>query len=845
MATPLKLVVDTTKPGSANDTFILPLDSGSTYDFTVDWGEGAPEVVTNATGGFPNISHTYSGPGVYTLEITENTPIGFPTIRFGYGGDCQKLMEISQWGDSVTWQTMQSSFAGCQNLVITATDESTAVTGGITSFHTAFRDCTSLISFPLIDTSAGIVFENAWVGCSGLLSFPLINTALGTNFIAAWLNCSGLTSFPNLDLSSADLCINTWQGCSGLTTFPLLNLSSVTDVGYAWDGCTALTSFPAVDTSSVTVFVSAWQNCPSMTSFPVLDMRAMLYGSGCFQYTTIPTSTYSSLLIDLAANNPNNTVTFHGGNAQYDAGASSARSTLTTTKSWTITDGGAAPPAPTIEAHPMDIAILEGSTGTFGVSASNADYYKWYSYIGGVTGTFGETGPQLYLDSALRTAQGEYSAVALNGVGSAESDPATLTVNWGPEIIAQPTGANVLMGQPFTLTSGATGQPGVTGLYWLRDGNPAGTGDVYSVLSATGIDGGTYQFVASNGVGPDALSDEVVVSVLMPPTIVVQPVDTTVYVGATGVFTVGVTGSDSISWYSMVGGVTGTFGVTGTILYVLNAQELGQGTYRALALNEAGTTESDAASLAVVTTPSIMDQPLSIFRSLGTTGSFEVTAVGDPDYSVLYQWNHDGSPVSGATGSAYYITTALGTVGEYQVHITNGPSELDSDVATLTTSDVKDVSASINACEFKILFQVAYQGVDKTKIVIPYIGYGNPTVSSAELTIKDYSMDNGVTWLPMTTSSGLTGLAFTPTGTAHTLVWDARTDQGMGVYNTAIRVRFGAVDGAFPTRVATATLFFERVLIDLAAQKSQIPFPDDYAGTPPGDLLVNAPKVTQ
>lgn len=35
-----------------------------------------------------------------------------------------------------------------------------------------------------------------WRNCSSLTSFPLLNTAAGRNFVATWLDCFSLTTFP-------------------------------------------------------------------------------------------------------------------------------------------------------------------------------------------------------------------------------------------------------------------------------------------------------------------------------------------------------------------------------------------------------------------------------------------------------------------------------------------------------------------------------------------------------------------------------------------------------------------------------------------------------------------------
>ena len=58
----------------------------------------------------------------------------------------------------------------------------------------AWRGCSGLTSFPLIDTSSGTNFNHTWRDRTADL--PLIDTSAGTSFFRAWRNCYSLTSFP-------------------------------------------------------------------------------------------------------------------------------------------------------------------------------------------------------------------------------------------------------------------------------------------------------------------------------------------------------------------------------------------------------------------------------------------------------------------------------------------------------------------------------------------------------------------------------------------------------------------------------------------------------------------------
>ncbi|MCK0162234.1 BspA family leucine-rich repeat surface protein, partial [Allomuricauda sp. F6463D] len=82
------------------------------FDFTVDWGDGTIETVTeNNLSGF---SHIYETAGTYTVAIQG----GFPAISLFNN---KKLSSIEQWG-TIAWKSFRQSFAMCMNMEYHATD---------------------------------------------------------------------------------------------------------------------------------------------------------------------------------------------------------------------------------------------------------------------------------------------------------------------------------------------------------------------------------------------------------------------------------------------------------------------------------------------------------------------------------------------------------------------------------------------------------------------------------------------------------------------------------------------------------------------------------------------------
>jgi len=174
---------------SATNQFTIPTStSGITQAFLYDIETSDGQTITSVTG---DRTITFPSAGTYDIFISGS----FPQFYFANTGDKLKLLDIKNFGIYALGSTSQASaFFGCSNMVISATD--VGYFGDVTNFSLAWYNCSSLTSFPLIDTNSGTNFSFAWGGSSSLTSFPLLDTSSGTSFSFAWYNCPILTSFP-------------------------------------------------------------------------------------------------------------------------------------------------------------------------------------------------------------------------------------------------------------------------------------------------------------------------------------------------------------------------------------------------------------------------------------------------------------------------------------------------------------------------------------------------------------------------------------------------------------------------------------------------------------------------
>jgi hypothetical protein len=257
------------------------LRSTGTVDYAVDWDStGGYEESTSNT-----LPHTYTA-GDYDLVVYSDE--AYRPYFNNVTADANQITSVVIGSGANLGTDLTNAWYGASNMTTFTCPFD--VTSSVTSFSLTWYNCSSLTSFPLLNTSSGTSFSSAWRECTNLTSFPLLDTSSGTTFTSAWFGCNSLTSFPLLNTSSGTSFPNAWRGCIGLTSFPLIDTSSGADFGYTWRDCSNLTSFPLLDTSIGTNFNQAWLNCSSLTSFPLIDTSSGTNFGGAWQSCTNLTS---------------------------------------------------------------------------------------------------------------------------------------------------------------------------------------------------------------------------------------------------------------------------------------------------------------------------------------------------------------------------------------------------------------------------------------------------------------------------------------------------------------------------------------------------------------------------
>ena len=190
--------------------------------------------------------------------------------------------------------------------------------------------------------------------------------------------------------------------------------------------------------------------------------------------------------------------------------------------------------------------------------------------------------------------------------------------------------------------------------------------------------------VATNTITVVMTNNKVIVATFgVVPTVIVSPTNQTILAGSN--LTISATASGlaplGLQWQKNLIPVTGA---TNAMYVVSNSAPADAGSYVIVVTKSSGAVTSVVASVTVIGTPTITNQPpaLTVVTN-GHAASFAVGAYGWPN--LAYQWRLNGAKLNGATSAALTVTNAFAAnAGTYTVAITNVYGSVTSTPAVLT-----------------------------------------------------------------------------------------------------------------------------------------------------------------
>ena len=350
---------------TAGETITLPYEVAGTYSGTIDWGDSS-----TSTNSYANRTHTYVGAGTYTISITGVTT-GF---RFANTGSKLNIRTITNWG-TLRLGNSGAYFQGCSNLTLTTVAGTLDLTG-TTDFVQIFGSCGQLTTVNGINswnTAAVTSMYHMFYSCTNFNQALSFNTAAVTNMTGMFQFCSSFNS--SLTFNTAlvnNMSFMFFQASQFNTALTFSSTAAVTTMQSMFRDCSSFNKPFSLNTGAVTNMTQMFNNASAFNqdisgwnTISVTSMGNMFSGATAFNQNlgswnvanvtaftnfmdTKTPATFSAANLDAIYNGwvtVQSSLNISFGTAKYRAAGVAGRNYLTTTKLWTITDGGQQPDA--------------------------------------------------------------------------------------------------------------------------------------------------------------------------------------------------------------------------------------------------------------------------------------------------------------------------------------------------------------------------------------------------------------------------------------------------------------------------------------------------------------------
>ena len=343
--------------------------------------------------------------------------------------------------------------------------------------------------------------------------------------------------------------------------------------------------------------------------------------------------------------------------------------------------------APYITTQPSSVVLPTGGSLSLyaNVAASGTVTYQWYKDGNPIPSA---TAGSYYVNPAVVSNSGSYTAVATNAGGSVTTNPAIVTIQppVGPSIVTQPSNVTVALGSTVAFSVTVTGSNPLI-YQWFKDGSPIpnATNSSCNFSPAGMASAGSYHVTVTNALGAvTSNSATATISAGVAPIITSQPQSQTIgYFSNAGV-NVTAAGSPPLSYQWYKDGVA-IANATSSGYNINSAIPSYAGGYSVAVSNAFGSATSNAATITVapVVPPQIASQPQGLVIGAGLQASFIVSASGSAN--LTYQWSKDGQAIVGANNYSYYVNSAApANAGTYTVTVTNSGGSVTSQGAVLS-----------------------------------------------------------------------------------------------------------------------------------------------------------------
>ncbi len=405
-------------------------------------------------------------------------------------------------------------------------------------------------------------------------------------------------------------------------------------------------------------------------------------------------------------------------------------------------------------------AVSTGSNAYFNINIASGATVKWKQNgveIPSATSTY------LYVQ-ANATNLGAYTAEVTASTGTVTSRPMNLTLSDGaspPRIRSAPYSRTVGEGNNLSLSANVSGTPTLT-YQWKKDGTniPLANNSSLSISNFSSSNVGAYTLTVTNDYGTvtspaaqlDLLADTAPIITSHPASFAISSTDAWVSLN------VGTYSSSTVTYqWSKDGSLIA--GATGNYYYPSGSDRTGS--YTVTVTNSAGSVTSQPAIITVAnipTGPAVTTQPTDVTVYAGETATFSIIAEGTGTLS--YQWRHNGTAITGATGTTCTVSASDATAGTYTVLVTDSAGTISSSAATLTVTPAEapaitsHPSGVVAIASQSVTFSAAATGTPTPTLQWYHNGNAVTGANAATLTLTDVQTDHAGSYTMVATNAG-------------------------------------------------------------------------------------------
>jgi surface protein len=301
------MIVDTSL---GDNTISIPMTSGGTYDYIINWGDGttSPRITSYQD---TKATHTYSKAGEYQIKITGTAN------EFKFTDNVAKcLKEIPKC--VLSFRDISNMFLNCANLT-SIVDDIFAKSSTVTSAAHTFEGCKALKTIPLglFDNNSKITNFSYTFAKSGITSIPtgLFDACIEVTNFSHCFRETPIVSIPVGLFNNNPKVTNfasVFTYCSKITTIPnqlFINNPIVSTYNSAFGNCTSLVTLPSnlfgTAFASVKEVLSLFSSCKIST----IPSGIFQYGTNITSYNNVFAGNPITIIPDNCFNGNNATIT--------------------------------------------------------------------------------------------------------------------------------------------------------------------------------------------------------------------------------------------------------------------------------------------------------------------------------------------------------------------------------------------------------------------------------------------------------------------------------------------------------------------------------------------------------